>query len=148
MIWLLLVCLTATLYMVGLIWFVQIVHYPLFALVGRESFLVYHAAHSTRVSLVVIGPMLVELGSSLALALAPPQGVPVWLAWLGAVLVLAIWALTFLVQSPQHGAMAGGYSPQLIQALVANNWWRTLAWTLHGGVVMWMVVAAWQARIA
>ena len=28
----------ATLFMVGLIWFVQIVHYPLYAKVGREQF--------------------------------------------------------------------------------------------------------------
>jgi hypothetical protein len=32
----------ATLYMTGLIWFVQLVHYPLFAQVGRHAHLSYH----------------------------------------------------------------------------------------------------------
>ena len=37
MIWLIIHA-AATWFMVGLIWFVQIVHYPMFANVGRDSF--------------------------------------------------------------------------------------------------------------
>ncbi len=37
---------TATLYMTGLIWFVQIVHYPLFARVGNAEFSAYEQRHT------------------------------------------------------------------------------------------------------
>ena len=36
----------ATLFMVGLIWFVQVVHYPLFARVGPDAFVPYAAAQA------------------------------------------------------------------------------------------------------
>ncbi len=136
---LLLVGTAATWYLVGLIWVIQLVHYPLFALVPADAFLPYHTAHMTRISLAVIVPMLIELLTALVLAAVPPAGVPGWLPILGAVLVLLIWGLTFLVQSPQHGLLQAGFSRDVIAALVAGNWWRTLAWTLRGGLMLWMV---------
>lgn len=39
----------ATLWMTGLIWFVQVVHYPLFALVGSTGFAAYESAHATQI---------------------------------------------------------------------------------------------------
>jgi hypothetical protein len=38
--------LAATAAMVGLIWFVQVVHYPLFASVGADEFVAYENAHT------------------------------------------------------------------------------------------------------
>lgn len=136
---LLLINSAATWYMVGLIWVVQVVHYPLFALVPAEAFQPYHSAHLTRISLVVILPMLIELLTALILAAVPPVGVPSGLALLGAALVLLVWALTFLVQSPQHGLLQAGFSREVIAALVSGNWWRTLVWTLRGGLTIWML---------
>ena len=52
--------LAATAVMTGLIWFVQVVHYPLFAAVGAEQFVAYEVAHQRRTSFVVGLPMLVE----------------------------------------------------------------------------------------
>lgn len=69
----LLVHLTATFAMVGIIWFVQIVHYPLFARVGAGGFPAYSGAHSR---LVVGPPMLAEAATAVALVLRPPPGVP------------------------------------------------------------------------
>ena len=57
----------ATLFMVGLIWFVQIVHYPLFGSVGRGGFAGYSQAHSRLTGFVVGPPMLVEAGTAVAL---------------------------------------------------------------------------------
>lgn len=60
--------LAATAAMVGLIWFVQIVHYPLFALVGTAEFPRYEAAHTRSTSFVVGPAMAVEGISALAIA--------------------------------------------------------------------------------
>ncbi len=51
----------STLFMVGLIWFVQIVHYPLYANVGREQFPEYEALHNRRTNWVVGPAMLIEM---------------------------------------------------------------------------------------
>jgi len=47
----------STLYLTGLIWTIQIVHYPLFSLVGKNEFIDYHSAHSARISWKVISQM-------------------------------------------------------------------------------------------
>ncbi len=60
----LLVHIAATLFMTGLIWFVQIVHYPLFSSVGADGFVAYEAAHTARTTWVVGPPMLLEAGTA------------------------------------------------------------------------------------
>jgi hypothetical protein len=45
--------LVSTLAMVGLIWFVQVVHYPLFGKVGVVGFHDYEQSHQQRAGLVV-----------------------------------------------------------------------------------------------
>lgn len=64
---LLLVQSAATLFMTGLIWFVQVVHYPLFGSAGRDIFAGYERAHQRRTGWVVGPPMLVELATALAM---------------------------------------------------------------------------------
>ncbi len=52
--------LSATLYLVGLIWMVQIVHYPLFALIDAANYIAYQEAHMARISWIVGPAMLIE----------------------------------------------------------------------------------------
>ena len=64
----------ATWFLVGLIWIIQVVHYPLFARVGEDGFVAYEAAHTRLISLVVGPAMLVEGVATLWLFFAPPDG--------------------------------------------------------------------------
>ena len=66
---------TATLYMTGLIWFVQIVHYPLFSRVGNAEFPAYEQRHTVLTTWVVGPPMLVEGITALILIWLRPGGV-------------------------------------------------------------------------
>ena len=50
----------ATLFMTGVIWIVQSVHYPLFALVGRDGFSEYAREHRRRITVIVGIVMPVE----------------------------------------------------------------------------------------
>ncbi len=68
--------LAATWYMTGLVWFVQLVHYPLFAGVGTQGWTAYAAAHTRRTRWVVGPPMLVEAAASLLLVARRPAEVP------------------------------------------------------------------------
>jgi hypothetical protein len=71
---LLLAHVAATLFMTGLIWFVQIVHYPLMSSVGRAEWVEYERRHLRRTTAVVAPAMLIELGCALLLAAATLGG--------------------------------------------------------------------------
>jgi hypothetical protein len=129
-------------FLTGLIWIVQVVHYPLFASVGRDGFVSYEAAHARLITLVVGPVMLVELAAAAALAFLRPAAVPAWAAWTGLGLVAAIWLSTFLVQVPLHGTLAGGFDADAHARLVATNWFRTAAWTVRALLAAWLVYAA------
>jgi len=134
---LLLVHVAATLFMTGLVWFVQVVHYPLFARVGREGFPGYERQHSARTTWVVAPVMLIELAAAMALLAAP--GVPRWMSGTGAGLLAVVWLSTFFLQVPRHDELARGFDPAAHARLVRTNWIRTAAWTARGVLSLAMV---------
>ena len=137
---LLLVHAGATLFMTGVIWFVPVVHYPLFGMVGTGDFAAYSEAHSRRTGYVVGPPMLTEAASALLLLLLfRPPSVPVALAWAGTVLLAVVWGSTALLQVPRHREFGAGFDARAHRALVATNWVRTLAWTIRGFLVLGML---------
>lgn len=139
---LLLVHLTATLFMVGVIWFVQVVHYPLFGRVGSDAFTRYEADHTRLTTYVVMPPMLVEMGTALLLLAWRPAEAPAWLPWLGVSLLAVIWGSTFLLQVPCHEQLTGGFAQEVHHRLVSSNWVRTVCWTARGVIAVWLVVPA------
>lgn len=140
--WLLWSHLAATWALVGLIWTIQVLQYPIFAKVGESAFGGYHAAHSARITVIVLPLMLWELASAVLLvsAVAAPisTSIPLSARWLGLALVAVIWISTFALQVPQHNLLSSGFDAVAHQRLVASNWIRTVAWTLRGGLVLWM----------
>ncbi|MBU6281126.1 hypothetical protein KGQ64_02710 [bacterium] len=133
----------STLFMAGVIAVVQVVHYPLFARVGAAAFAAYEIEHRTRISLVVMLPMLVELATAAWIALQPPPSVPPWSAWLGLALLAVVWLSTFFLQVPLHDRLSRGFDPAAIDALVRGNAIRTVAWMLRAALATW-----WTARLA
>ena len=142
----LLLQLLATLAMFGLIWFVQIVHYPLFLLVPSAQFPAYEAAHANRTTYVVAPLMLAELATA-ALLLIPawrPSVIPAVEAWAGSALVGVVWLSTGLVQVPLHNRLHLAYSADLIHKLVFTNWIRTVAWTARAVLLVRWVALLWR----
>ncbi|MBX3180505.1 MAG: hypothetical protein KF886_24415 [Candidatus Hydrogenedentes bacterium] len=135
----------ATLALAGLIWTVQLVHYPAFRFVPPDQFTAFEAFHQRQISLVVVPLMLVELATSAALIVHRPAPLPAASAVAGLVLVLAIWACTFAVQVPLHNRLAQGFDRDAIDRLVSTNAWRTAAWTLRAALVLWACYAAARA---
>ena len=136
---LLLIHAAATLFMTGLIWFVQVVHYPLMAKVGADGFTDYESHHQ-RLTTWVVGPaMLVEMMCASWLAVAPVQAVPVWLACLGLALLAVIWISTAMLQVPRHKDLELGFDINAHRRLVNSNWIRTVAWTLRSILALWMI---------
>ena len=126
----------ATWFMVGLIWFIQVVHYPLFALVGEQRFEAYHRQHSRRISMVLAVVALAEVVTAAGLLWALPDARA--LVLLAGALLAVIWIITAAVQVPQHARLQPGDHAGVAR-LVAGNWIRTALWTVRGLLVVWML---------
>lgn len=118
--------------MTGVIWFVQVVHYPLLAVVPTDSARETAVVHQARTARVVMLPMAVEGVTTLWLMFDRPSAVPWWLAWSGGVCVAVALLSTVLLSVPRHGRMADEPTPTVGRELVVTNWPRTVAWTAHG----------------
>lgn len=136
---LLLVHAGATWTMVGVIWVMQLVHYPLFAQVGPETYATYQALHMQRITWIVGPVMLVELATAGLLAAGYAALVPSVQVWTGLGLLALIWVSTGLVQAPLHGMLTSGFDAYTHTWLVRSNWLRTIAWTLRGILALWML---------
>ncbi|MBM4256112.1 MAG: hypothetical protein FJ147_09470 [Deltaproteobacteria bacterium] len=129
----------ATWTMVGLIWFVQIVHYPLFAQVGADQFTAYETTHNRLTTWVVGPPMLIEVVTAFLLVLVKPEQIPASYVWGGVLLVAIIWGSTALLQVPQHEILTRGFAADVHRFLLTSNWIRTIAWTLRGVLALMML---------
>jgi hypothetical protein len=139
---LLIVHAAATWFMTGLIWFVQIVHYPLFAKVGALAFKEYEHDHQRKTTWVVAPVMLIEAAAASMLVMPVVGMADVMLAWLGLALLAVVWLSTFLVQVPLHAALERAPSRETMDRLVLTNWVRTVAWTARAVVAGLMLASA------
>lgn len=118
----------ATLALTGVSWFVQLVHYPLFARVAEPGWPGYAAEQQRRLALAVGGPMLLELVTAALLVAAPPAWLPRGMAAGLAALVAIVWLLTFRLERPLRARLATRFDRPAHQALVLSHWVRVLAW--------------------
>lgn len=127
-----------TWFLVGLIWMVQVVHYPLFDDVGEQNYVRYQERHQVNITYVVGPAMLVELATAILLLWYPIDGISKWLIYSGLALLLLIWMSTAFIQVPCHQVLSLGFDSDAHKWLVNSNWIRTVLWTIRGFVVLWM----------
>jgi len=143
---LLLIQVSTTWAMTGIIWFVQLVQYPSFFRVGPSSFTDFHAHHSSAITVIVAPLMIAEAVSAIAFLWAPLHVQTTWQIWLGIGLVAVVWASTFLLQVPAHTRLGAGFDVVTARELVTLNWIRTFAWSARAVLVsVWLY---WTLRIA
>jgi hypothetical protein len=130
----------STLFMAGIIWFVQLVHYPLFASVGPSQFPHYETEHAGRTMWIVAPAMLIEAATSVLLLWVRPEAIAIEIAAAGFLLTGLIWGSTFAMQVPLHAQLSSGFHPALHKSLVATNWIRTSAWTGRAWLALLMIV--------
>lgn len=140
--WVALLHAASTLILVGIIWTVQLVHYPLMALVRPEGFVAYEAAHAPRMAAVVALPWGVQGLTTLALLLAPPPGVPGGLIIAAAIAAAVPVLVTVIASVPAHAKLSRGFDATVHRRLVRTNWLRTAAWTVHVPIALAIVVRA------
>ena len=129
--------------MCGLIWFVQMVHYPLFAHTDTTHSPDYADENQHRTGPVVIPPMLVEAATATLIAISPPPAIGRPAARAGLAMVAALGLSTLLVQMPLHGQRThAGHTPATVAALVRTNWLRTILWSARALLAIWMLHVA------
>lgn len=136
---LLLIHAAATLYLTGLIWFVQLVHYPLMAKVGHDDYQVYQQLHERKTTWAVAPAMFIELGCAILLVFLLPNAIAPWLAWLGLSLAVLLWLSTAFIQVPCHKKLGQGFNAHAHRKLVTTNWLRTALWSIRGCIALVML---------
>jgi hypothetical protein len=127
--------LLTTFALVGLIWFVQVVHYPMMASFDRQNFAAHEKEHCDRTGWVVVPLMLGEIFTFALLLL---EGLRSNTFLLSGLLLGVIWASTFFLQVPLHRALLQGWNAEAHRQLVTTNWIRTAAWTGRGVLLGWL----------
>ena len=141
-----LVHLIATTVMTGVIWFTQIVHYPLFARIPANVSPTHAAENQSRTSYVVGAPMLVEGLCAIALFINPPGDSSRLLPFIGGVLLAMVLLSTIAMQVPRHAELATELTQaeidRTVQLLVKSNWIRTIGWSARTVIAAVLVTQA------
>lgn len=128
-----LIHLIITAYLTGLIWTIQVVHYPLFAHVPDHDFTTYEKKHVRLISFIVGPAMLLEAVLAISVLLvgdAVPTGYSI-AGYLGLGCLVVIWLSTWFLQVPCHNLLGESFNLSAIKRLVITNWIRTLCWTMR-----------------
>jgi hypothetical protein len=140
--WLLMLQLGSTAAMAGLIWCIQLAHYPLFSFVDRPRFPEFETAHRWRIS-VIVGPLMaLELLTALLLVISPPEATNrnSFIALLA--LLLLVHASTLFLQVPMHEKLNVQFDDANHRRLVRTNWIRTVLWTVRAVGITAVIVGA------
>jgi hypothetical protein len=143
--WFLLLWTVVVLYVLGGIWFAQIVVYPLFGKVGENEYVTYHRFYSSRIPLPVIVPGFACFLLPIALVFLRPDSVPLWMALANVACGLVGLFVTVALEIPRHARLEkGGKSEPVIRELILYNWPRTLAITGSALLTLWMLTVAFS----
>ena len=113
--------------MVGVIWMVQMVHYPSFSYVDKKKYKLFQEFHMSGMGFIVGPLMAVELiTGAMLLIIYKLSNIYFFSSML---ILVGIWFLTAIVFTRIHSKLLNGYSEKLIHDLISFNWFRTIMWT-------------------
>ena len=115
--------------MTGVIWVIQIVHYPSFHFIEKELYTAFQKFHMNKISIIVMPIMLAELITGIMLFLDKSFKSPFLI--ISIIILVLIWLITGVFFTKAHNELIAGYQELVVNQLVAMNWIRTLLWTLR-----------------
>ena len=124
--------------MVGVIWVIQLVHYPSFRFTDREKYVSFQIFHMRKISFIVMPVMVLEFLSGLLLVLYHSNYES--LLRISFILLLIIWLVTALFFAQIHQKLSKGYDETLLRKLVSFNWIRTLLWTIRTIIITYCLI--------
>ena len=132
--------------MAGVIWVIQVVHYPAFDAIERgpddSAWVAYGERHRASISFVVGPFMAIEGATGIWIVISPPGDVSRVLPLVALALMGVAYGVTAFVSVPHHERLARCFDTDALLSLIRTNWWRTAAWTLRGVVLGVLMVIA------
>ncbi len=129
----------SSLFMTGLIWLVQMTHYPYFFYTSDKEFVHAQSFHMRSISYVVMPIMVIELISAIYLLIEPEFKLIKLEIIIAFILLILIWITTYFLSVPLHEKLLEGKDISHIDKLVISNWWRTILWTLKSLILSYGV---------
>jgi hypothetical protein len=143
--WLLIGWTVLIFYVLGEIWFVQIVVYPLFGKVGEAEYVAYHRFYSSRIPLPVIVPGFASFLLTIPLVFFAPDSVPTWMTLANLACGVAGLLVTVGLEIPRHARLErGGKQGKVIRELILYNWPRTFSITGSALLTVLMLTTAFS----
>ena len=124
------------LFMTGLIWTIQLIHYPAFRYIDMSKFTDFTQFHGRNITPITALPMVLELLTGALLLYYFKD----FFYSLNFFLILLVWASTFFLSVPIHVQLSSLRDEVLIEKLILTNWPRTILWTLRSGLLLWMIM--------
>ena len=113
--------------MVGIIWVIQLLHYPAFHFIKESDYVEFQHFHMQRISFIVVPVMILELFSAFMLVYYLRSN----LLTICLIILLFIWLITFVFFTKLHQSLLDGYNKTIVDKLVKINWSRTILWSLR-----------------
>jgi hypothetical protein len=120
--------------MAAAIWFVQLVHYPLYRAVPGSAFAAYHRQHLRRARLTLGLPILGEALAAVALVWTVAEPDTRILAWIGLGLLVLGLALTVTLIERSYRQLTSRLEESSLRSLLHWNLLRAIIWS--GNVVI------------
>ena len=131
--------LVSTSFMVGVIWIVQLVHYPTFLFIDEQKSNDFQKFHMSRISYIVMPAMTTELFSGIYIYIYSNMAIDSNLFLLALTILIINWIITALVFVKMHNKLLINYKIEIISLLVKWNWLRTLLWSVRLILLLRMV---------
>ena len=113
--------------MVGIIWVIQLLHYPAFHFIKESDYVEFQHFHMQRISFIVVPVMVLELFSAFMMVYYIQSNLLI----LCFIILLFIWLITFIFFTKLHQSLLGGYDNTIVDKLVRINWSRTILWSIR-----------------
>lgn len=123
--------------MTGLIWIIQVIHYPSYRFIAEDKFTEFHHFHTTAITMIVGPMMVIEVFSGLAILIDQKFNTISAINFLG---LLGIWFATAFLSVPTHNLLSKGFNLENINYLVQTNWIRTILWTARSGLIVYLLI--------
>lgn len=123
--------LVSTSIMVGVIWIIQLVHYPTFLFIDKQKYMKFQEFHMSRVSYIVMPTMIAELFSGIYILFYNNVLMVNTFFLLASFSLFLNWVITALVFVKIHNGLLIKYEKNIILLLVKFNWIRTILWSLR-----------------
>ena len=119
----------ATSIMVGVIWVIQLLHYPSFHFIQKSDYSKFQQFHMSRISFIVVPAMIIEFITGIMMLQFGFSSNFLFISSL--FILLVIWVITLVFFTKMHQGLISGYNKLIVDRLISINWSRTLLWSIR-----------------